>query len=475
MTLRALDLCAGAGGLSLGARRAGFDVLGVEIDADAVESHRANVGPCERSEIECWRPPRGQRFDLVAGGVPCTTFSLAGDREGMRDPRGLLFRHLLRIAVECDARAVWLENVPGLRSWRDDETGESALAIIEAAYREHGYTPISRVLDAADYGVPQHRRRLFVVGFRDPSDARAFRWPEPTHAVPGGLLGLAPWVTVRQALGLGPGRFASGRIDGASGWNGQRLLDVDVTEGASTSRNNPELICALDEPAHTVGASAGRQQAQPDRPGARRIGELAEAIYRLDRPAPTMIATYGEKGQSRSKTRRSQRPLAELEHAVSALDEPAPTISAGGTSRGGAEPIANAETRARLSDALSQAEILDRPATTLQAAAAAGRLSPAGHHERQFPAEVADAPARTIDSTNGLQPPGNHARQKRAVRLTVTQCAALQSFPSAFVFAGTKSSQHRQIGNALPPPMAEAIARSILAVLRMSADVAEVA
>jgi DNA (cytosine-5)-methyltransferase 1 len=73
--LDALDVCAGAGGLSLGLHRAGFDVLGVEVDADACETHRANVGPCEEASIVDWHPPRS--FALVAGGVPCQGFSVA--------------------------------------------------------------------------------------------------------------------------------------------------------------------------------------------------------------------------------------------------------------------------------------------------------------------------------------------------------------------------------------------------------------
>lgn len=361
--LTAIDLCAGAGGMSLGLMAAGFDVLGVEIDADAVESHRANVGPCERSEIECWRPPRGRRFDLVAGGVPCQSFSAAGAREGMRDPRGLLFRHLLRVAVECDASAVLLENVEGLVSWRD-ATGTTALRILDAAWREHGYTPISRVLCAADYGVPQARYRLFLVGFRDATHAAAFRWPEPTHGPPGNLLGLTPWVTVRQALKLGPGRFASGRIEGASGWNGQRMLDVDSPSPSIATRGNGELL----------------------------------------------------------------RPI----------DRPALTVSAGGTKAGGAEAFPNAKYRRDLADDLAAAGLLDRPCTTIDAR---GALSVAGHH-----------------TTN----------KAGAVRVSIAQEAALQGFPPTFVFVGNKSAQHRQIGNACPPALAEHVSRAIRKALASS-------
>ena len=95
--MRAIDVCAGAGGLSLGLQLAGFDVLGVERDGPAVEVHRRHVGPCELADVETWHP--SEPADLVAGGPPCQPYSDAGKRLGLYDPRGSLFRHLVRIAV----------------------------------------------------------------------------------------------------------------------------------------------------------------------------------------------------------------------------------------------------------------------------------------------------------------------------------------------------------------------------------------
>lgn len=216
------------------------------------------------------------------------------------------------------------------------------------------------------------------------------------------------------------------------------MLDVDAPGYALGTKGNPDLVA-------TLGG--------------------------VDYPSPSITTSTGSKGATRDRTRPSKRPAAELAHAISILDAPAHSISAGGTDTGGAETFPNADYRRELGRALADAEILDRPATTVQAAAT-GRVSPAGHHERQFPAdpkrmtdEVAGEPARTIDTTSGLQPPNNHQRQKKAVRLTVAQCAALQGFPPGFVFSGNKTSQHRQIGNACPPALAEHVGRAVLAAL----------
>ena len=171
--MRAIDLCAGAGGLSLGLQGAGFDVLGVELDADACATHRANVGPCVEASIVGYHPPEGERFALVAGGVPCQGYSLAGKRQGSD-----FWREWLRIGVEAQADAMMLENVEGILSWRYED-GWGVVARIEEALRAAGYEPTKRVLCCADYGVPQLRYRLILVAFRNPRALAAWRWTEP--------------------------------------------------------------------------------------------------------------------------------------------------------------------------------------------------------------------------------------------------------------------------------------------------------
>jgi DNA (cytosine-5)-methyltransferase 1 len=200
---RYVEVCAGAGGLGLGLHAAGWTGTGIELDADASETHRRHVGPCLTADVTTCATPHSA--DLVGGGVPCQSYSTNGKREGLNDPRGQLFRALLRHAVEANARAVVLENVRGLISC-------GALPVILSAFRAAGFEPVHALLNACDFGVPQNRVRLFIAGFRTADDLARFRWPQPTHGAPGNLYRLPPWRTVRDALGFA-GEAGSTRID----------------------------------------------------------------------------------------------------------------------------------------------------------------------------------------------------------------------------------------------------------------------
>lgn len=173
--MKFIDVCAGAGGLSLGLVRAGWDGLGVEIDPIAVATHNAFVGPCVQADVMDWHPT--SLADLVIGGVPCQPFSQGGLHGGLEDPRGQLFRHLLRIAVEAKAPIVALENVRGMVT-------KGVVPVVEEAFRENGYFPRHALLCASDYGTAQKRTRLFVVGFRDEAASSAWDWPAKSHAIP---------------------------------------------------------------------------------------------------------------------------------------------------------------------------------------------------------------------------------------------------------------------------------------------------
>lgn len=406
----ALDLCAGAGGLSLGLQRAGFDVLGVELDADAIDTHRRHVGPCEAADLRTYHPT--ERRDLTAGGVPCQPFSAAGLGFGLDDPRYLV-PDFLRIAREAGSRAVMLENVRGLVKRPRDF--RAVLDLFEAEYHTTW-----TVLDAADQGVPQNRDRVFVVGFKDVADRARFKFPDLTHwpAIKldgprerlangkrgrrtGGTLGLfdSTYKTVREALSLGDAPHRKGPTENAKPGQlqGMRLLDVDA-------------------PAYTVGG---------------------HSFDLLDRPAPCVTATEQKSAMSGSQPMGRRRRVSErLSEALGALDRPAPVIAAGGTEGGGgAEPIANRDQRRELHDALEAAGLADRPGTTISTGP---MLSKAGHHDRQ---------------------------QNGAVRLSVEQCALLQGFPAGWQWTGNKGSQHRQVGNAVPPALAEAMGRSVLLAL----------
>lgn len=245
--MKAIDVCAGAGGLSLGLLRAGFEVTGVERDPRAVETYRRNVGPCVEADITAWRP-EGEAF-LVAGGVPCQPWSNAGKRGGLADERGTLYLHLLRIAVEARASFVLFENVAGLTRWRHPTTQETALSILLEAFCTHDFAPAWRILDFAAYGLPQRRKRLVIVGVRDVTAGGSFAFPNPTHGE-----GLERWRTVRDALDL-RGTFRTGRMERATTetggkprgwWQGGRYIDVDAPGYTVGTRNNADWIAPVD-------------------------------------------------------------------------------------------------------------------------------------------------------------------------------------------------------------------------------------
>lgn len=188
-----LSLFSGAGGLDLGFHLAGFDIrAAVEIEDSYCETLRHNTGKGRfyGSELEVYcediknfaRDFDSQRFrasgiECIIGGPPCQTFSAAGRRSGgvlgTDDERGQLFRAYCDILDALQPQAFVFENVYGLPG----ANGGTAWREIVTAFSELGYTLVADVLDAADYGVPQHRERLIMVGFRDGN----FRFPLPTH------------------------------------------------------------------------------------------------------------------------------------------------------------------------------------------------------------------------------------------------------------------------------------------------------
>ena len=192
----ALDLFCGAGGLSLGLKQAGFVVLvGADSDPLSVETHVANLGGLgyagdlsRASTFIRWLRRRGiEKVDLIAAGLPCQPFSRAGSAkirsliaDGIReadDPRTRMWRSFLAIVRALKPTAVLLENVPDMAVWE-----EGAIIIdVSEGLRGLGYATSLRILNASDYGVPQHRSRLFIVGIRG---KRAFEWPRPRGAHP---------------------------------------------------------------------------------------------------------------------------------------------------------------------------------------------------------------------------------------------------------------------------------------------------
>ena len=177
MTLNSIEICAGAGGQALGLEQAGFEhVALVEIEPPACSTLRLNRpgwNIIEGDVHEFSAEPYKGTVDLLAGGVPCPPFSVAGKQLGSADERDL-FPEALRLVAECEPRAVMIENVRGIFYPKFDEYR----AMILDQLHEMGYKTWWNLVQASDYGVSQLRPRALLVGIREPW-ASSFTWPEP--------------------------------------------------------------------------------------------------------------------------------------------------------------------------------------------------------------------------------------------------------------------------------------------------------
>lgn len=174
LLMTSVEICAGAGGQSLGLERAGFEHEAlVEIDDSCCATLRTNRPQWNvvHGDVTGFngRPFRG--VDLLAGGVPCPPFSVAGKQLGAKDERDL-FPEALRLTDEIRPRVVMLENVRGFL----DPDFEGYRKRLFSQFRKMGYKPDIRLLQASDYGVPQLRPRVVIVALR-PDDAAHFSWP----------------------------------------------------------------------------------------------------------------------------------------------------------------------------------------------------------------------------------------------------------------------------------------------------------
>ena len=368
--MKAIELFAGAGGAALGLEAAGIEALRcVELDQDAAAALAAAGFPAIRGDVRDLAHYGVLSPDLIWSSFPCQAWSTAGKRKGAEDERG---GDMWKATVEVidHTKPTWLiaENVVGLTLHRKEcDDGCAGPQKCPAAYldrvilgdlRARFPWAGTRILNASDYGVPQHRRRLIIVAGPTPID-----WPEPTHGKPTtqvDLFGrqLKPWATVRQALGL---------------------------EGELGGMRNTE--------------------ANPSQ----------------ERPAPT--------------------------------SEPAPTIGGKGNAMfssrvigGGSNPRNSGESEKR-----SYRDISDEPCTTI-AAVQIGNAGPWIEYGRGREGGI-KFERHSVDALR-------LATGRR--RLTVQECAALQGFPAGHPFSGTKTSQYRQVGNAVPPRLAEVVARAVI-------------
>ena len=241
--MRVVSLFSGAGGLDLGFKLAGNDIVWAnDIDENACATYRENIGDhivCEDiKDIDIKSIPAA---DIVIGGFPCQGFSLANLRRSIDDERNQLYKFFYSVIKTLKPNFFVAENVKGLLSLAKGKIAELIISDMTAL----GYKVKISVLNAADYGVPQRRQRVIIVGVRNDIDFE-YIYPIPTHSEDGAN-GLKKWVSVKDALSKIPDPDTDNSLPNHTyskyklefnGYLGHRKLDPDKPAPTVTARGD---------------------------------------------------------------------------------------------------------------------------------------------------------------------------------------------------------------------------------------------
>lgn len=461
---RVLDLFAGCGGISLGFEAAGFEIAGaVEFDPEAAASHGANFHPGRAEhalarDITTTRPeelaralglgPVRSAVDVIVGGPPCQAYARVG-RSKLReiqehpeafrhDPRANLFRNYLDYVDAFEPLALLMENVPDVLN----QAGHNIAEEVGEALEDKGYVVGYTLLNAAYYGVPQMRERMFLMAYRRELGAEV-RFPRPTH-----------WVDL-------PGGYESSRQVAL-----QSLTDRFATGGRHFYLE-PPVACRDLTPAVTAAEAIG------DLPPitALRDGSLKRGARRFDVAVP--YEGGKRPGAYAIQMRRwpgFEAPADGLrDHVIRYLPRDWPIFER--MQPGDQYPQAHALALRMLDEEIARRTAAGQPVRrgSAQYKALHEQMVPPydpGKFPNKWRKMEADRPARTLMAHLGKDSYSHiHYDSAQARTISVREAARLQSFPDGFVFKGTMNPAFRQIGNAVPPLMARAVASTMAQAL----------
>lgn len=175
-----IDLFAGIGGFRIAFQNLGGKcVFSSEWDKYAQQTYEKNFGEVPFGDITKINEKEIPHHDILCAGFPCQAFSIAGKRGGFEDTRGTLFFEVARIIKEKRPKAVFLENVKGLAS---HDRGKTLKTILNTLREDlEYYVPDPQIMNAKDFGIPQNRERIFIVGFRKDLKIENFEYPSPVN------------------------------------------------------------------------------------------------------------------------------------------------------------------------------------------------------------------------------------------------------------------------------------------------------
>jgi len=467
---RSLEICSGAGGLSLGMLTAGFELTAhIEMDPEAAESYALNFGNVSATNTE-WARPRdmvqssaaqlvteiglessaADSFDVLAAGLPCQAFarigrsklrSVAGDDDAFqKDPRASLYRCFLQFVEDTQPLAIIIENVPDILNFGGHNVPEEICDTLEKL----GYRARYTILNSAYFGVPQVRERLFIVALADILN-RVPVFPVPTHF-----------------------------LDLPKGYEGSRR--VALKHVSETSRYfhpipipDPTLPPAISV-IHALGDLPVIDEHFKD-PSIIRKRKLATILpYQ---PVKGRLPDYANLMRTWSGYATKDGTNG---HLVRLTPRDFPIFSK--MKYGEDYPVARQIAENMFADALKSQDLLgvreDSSAYIKLRASIVPPYDPAKFPNKWWKLHPGK-PSRTLTAHMGKDTYSHihfDSRQRRTI--SVREAARLQSFPDGFHFAGAMNAAFRQIGNAVPPLLGFAVAKSLLAQLGCSNSISEI-
>jgi DNA (cytosine-5)-methyltransferase 1 len=387
-------LFSGCGGLDLGFINAGFEVIWAnDFFKEAVETYKKNIGDHivlgDITQISSDDIP--DNFDVLLGGFPCQGFSIANIKRSMKDERNFLYKEMLRIIKDKKPKYFVAENVKGLLSMQKGKVIEMILS----DFKELGYDVDYKLLKASEYGVPQHRERVVIIGNRLGLNNP---FPKKTH---GDEIGLKPYVTTKEAVGFLSEvrtRDKSFILDGIKIRNHVARLNVhDQFWGRKYKVNQHEICDYLKYWRNKSGWST------------KRVDEYFGYAH---------TAGHWFRKDNNSGSIPNPSDWWELKKLFGFDDK------------------------------------YDQKVTELE-------LKPITF-EQSLRINNWETPSDTITATG----PEIHPNKKR--RMSVRECALIQTFPIDFEFVGSLGNMYKQIGNAVPVVMAQKLAEEIKKELEKS-------
>lgn len=466
---RVLDLFSGCGGLSLGFRAAGFEVAAaVENNPAAAASYGANFHAGDplhavarditettpgRLVREMKRGRVAEAFDVVIGGPPCQAFARVG-RSKLReieahpeafrhDPRAKLYVPYLKYVKSCRPLAILMENVPDVMNFGGHNVPEEVCEVLE----EYGYICAYTLLNAAFYGVPQTRERMFLIAYhRELADT--VRFPKPTH-----------WIELPP------------------GYEGSRQVALKVLSKGDLFAHAHHYVEA-PKPNDSLPPAVTASEAIGDLPeiDARELvrkGELKRGVRRFNR-----LTRYDET-RTVSAYAHAMKTWPGFEggegvydHVIRYLPRDYPIFAR--MKEGDQYPEAHALALKIFNERLARLEkegLAPEPGSAEYEELKRSIVPPydAGKFPNKWRKISRDQPVRTIMAHLGKDSYSHiHYDDAQARTISVREAARLQSFPDGFVFAGAMNEAFRQIGNAVPPLMAKAIATEMMETILAS-------